>query len=136
MARWVKCKNRLPELHEDVLMLFDNGNETNMAVGFLVTLTNTLHSGAPIPIAVFIQTATNRLHIGCHCRNCQGGMKMAELKPCPFCGGACGISRKEQSKFTVRQGELLFEQNGYKKLVEMWNRRSRQERISKVGEMI
>lgn len=24
MARWVKCKNRLPELHEDVLMLFDN----------------------------------------------------------------------------------------------------------------
>ena len=61
---------------------------------------------------------------------------MPELKPCPFCGGACGISRKEQSKFTVRQGELLFEQNGYKKLVEMWNRRSRQERISKVGEMI
>ena len=41
---------------------------------------------------------------------------MAELKPCPFCGGACGISRKEQSKFTVRQGELVFEQNGYKKL--------------------
>lgn len=35
MARWVKCRNRLPEMHEDVLMLFDNGNETNMAVGFL-----------------------------------------------------------------------------------------------------
>lgn len=35
MARWVKCKNRLPEFHEDVLMLFDNGNEMNMAVGFL-----------------------------------------------------------------------------------------------------
>ena len=35
----------------------------------------------------------------------------------------CGISRKEQSKFTVRQGEIVFEQNGYKKLVEMWNRR-------------
>lgn len=29
------CKNRLPEFHEDVLMLFDNGNEINMAVGFL-----------------------------------------------------------------------------------------------------
>lgn len=35
MARWVKCKDRLPELHEDVLMFFDSGNETNMAVGFL-----------------------------------------------------------------------------------------------------
>ena len=35
MARWVKCKNELPELHEDVLMLFDNGREINMAVGFL-----------------------------------------------------------------------------------------------------
>lgn len=35
MARWVNCKNELPELHEDVLMLFDNGNEMNMAVGFL-----------------------------------------------------------------------------------------------------
>lgn len=35
MARWVKCKTRLPKLHEDVLMLFDNGKEMNMAVGFL-----------------------------------------------------------------------------------------------------
>lgn len=29
--RWVKCKNRLPELHTDVLMFFDNGNEQNMS---------------------------------------------------------------------------------------------------------
>lgn len=35
MRRWVKCKNRLPELHEDVLMLFDTGSEQTMAVGFL-----------------------------------------------------------------------------------------------------
>lgn len=73
---------------------------------------------------------------------------MAELKPCPFCGGPaeyrdiipgygqgyfyltheirckdCGISREEKSKFTVSQGEIVFVQNGYKKLVEMWNRR-------------
>lgn len=33
--RWIKCKNRLPELHTDVLMFFDNGVEPNMAVGFL-----------------------------------------------------------------------------------------------------
>ena len=33
--RWIKCKNRLPELYTDVLMFFDNGNEQNMAVGFL-----------------------------------------------------------------------------------------------------
>lgn len=35
MRRWIKCETRLPEEHEDVLMLFDNGRETNMAVGFL-----------------------------------------------------------------------------------------------------
>ena len=36
--RWIKCKNRLPELHTDVLMFFDNGNEQNMAVGFLADI--------------------------------------------------------------------------------------------------
>lgn len=35
MARWVNCKNELPELLENVLMLFDNGNEMTMAVGYL-----------------------------------------------------------------------------------------------------
>lgn len=32
---WVKCKEELPMMHEDVLMLFDNGSEANMAVGFI-----------------------------------------------------------------------------------------------------
>ena len=39
MARWDKCKNRLPELHEDVLMLFDNGNECGITTGFNKTST-------------------------------------------------------------------------------------------------
>ena len=36
MRKWIKCEDELPELYEDVLMLFDNGNETNMTVGFRV----------------------------------------------------------------------------------------------------
>lgn len=35
MRRWVKCKNRLPELHEDVLMLFDTGSEQTTVVDFI-----------------------------------------------------------------------------------------------------
>lgn len=35
VPQWISVKDRLPEFHEDVLMLFDNGNESNMAVGFL-----------------------------------------------------------------------------------------------------
>lgn len=35
---WVKCKKELPMMHEDVLMLFDNGSETNMAVGFICNI--------------------------------------------------------------------------------------------------
>lgn len=36
MRKWIKCEHELPELYEDVLMLFDNGNDTNMTVGFRV----------------------------------------------------------------------------------------------------
>lgn len=82
------------------------------------------------------------------CPHCEADVKTSELKPCPFCGKPveyretapgysqghlyqthevrckdCGISMKEQSKFTVRQCEIVFEQNGYKKLIEVWNRR-------------
>lgn len=33
---WVKCKNKLPEVEEDVLLCFCEDNKTlNMAVGFL-----------------------------------------------------------------------------------------------------
>lgn len=33
---WVKCKNKLPEVDEDVLLCFDTGEDLiNMAVGFL-----------------------------------------------------------------------------------------------------
>lgn len=33
---WVKCKNKLPEVEEDVLLFFDTGEViSNMAVGFL-----------------------------------------------------------------------------------------------------
>ena len=49
MERWVKCKNRLPELHEDVLMLFDNGNEMNMAVGFLCDIDEHITSWCAYP---------------------------------------------------------------------------------------
>lgn len=38
MNRWIKCKKELPEMHEDVLMLFDNGNDANMAVGFICSI--------------------------------------------------------------------------------------------------
>lgn len=35
MSRWVSCKKELPEPQEDVLMFFDHGDETYMAMGFL-----------------------------------------------------------------------------------------------------
>lgn len=35
MIRWVSVKHRLPELHKDVLLFFDDGKEQNMVVGFL-----------------------------------------------------------------------------------------------------
>lgn len=74
---------------------------------------------------------------------------MAELKTFPFCGGAsyireyafghsgsggfiasyevgcshCKIAFKENSKFTLQNGQPIFAVNGYEKCVEAWNRR-------------
>lgn len=74
---------------------------------------------------------------------------MAELKPCPFCGGKayireyahghggngcfnasyecgcsnCKIAFKANSEFSLKNGYPVFSVNGYEKCVEAWNRR-------------
>ena len=75
---------------------------------------------------------------------------MAELKPCPFCGGKanirefahghsgageftasyevgcpkCKIVFRYDSRFVLENGIPKFKENGYEKCVEAWNRRA------------
>lgn len=74
MARLVKCKNRLPEFHEDVLMLFDNGSEMNMSIGFLCDMDEYITLWCAYTIADGIRIAMIRRCIGCRCQSCQGGV--------------------------------------------------------------
>lgn len=73
---------------------------------------------------------------------------MISLKPCPFCGARatvntraygyrtgtftvthevgctqCHIKFEEESAYTVKNGEPITLRDGYRKCVELWNRR-------------